>query len=553
MLRITLRHKPNQMKKLYLTAAALLACTIINAQAFWTHTSYKGAFPVTDNSAVTDWTDGWANFDPENTNYGNTSTTVSSDITTSTTWSGIVLLQNKIYVKNGAVLTIQPGTVIRGDKTSQGSLIITRGSRIMAQGTAQNPIVFTSNEAVGNRAEGDWGGLVILGNAKNNQPGGVANIEGINPIPETQFGGTDDNDNSGVLSYIRIEFAGIALQPNKEINGITFGSVGKQTQVDHIQVSFSGDDSFEWFGGTVDAKYLISYRGIDDDFDTDFGYRGRVQFGLIIRDKDLSDAAGDSNAWESDNDATGSTARPLTQAIFSNITIVGPKGNGSIALPTGEKFEKSFRIRRNSGVSVCNSISTGWEKGLSIEGSATEDNFTGDSAHFIGNILAGYSSGANIVTAPLSFYATFFGTDGNDSTTTTGQINWVSAFPALGNKPDMRLSANSTAATGAMFPSALFGFDFVGVEEHRNFGANLSVYPNPSSGNSAIRFVSALVQPVEIRVTDLSGRTALLINETAVAGANLYILNMQDLEGGVYFVTVTSGVSKETVKLLVRH
>src|SRR5690606_22107227 len=116
------------------------------------------------------------------------------------------------------------------------------------------------------------------------------NIEGIAPTSDTEFGGTDDNDNSGELGYIRIEFAGIPLQPNKEINGLTFGSVGKQTKVHHIQVSLCGDDSFEWFGGTVDAKYLISYRALDDDFDTDFGYSGRVQFGLIIRDKDLSDA-----------------------------------------------------------------------------------------------------------------------------------------------------------------------------------------------------------------------------------------------------------------------
>src|SRR5688572_29562367 len=118
------------MKKIYVTAALLLAGTIMNAQAFWNHTGYIGAFPVTDNSAPTDWTSGWANFNPENTNYAATTTTVSTDITANTTWSGVVLLVNKVYVKSGAELTILPGTVIRGDKTSQGSLIITRGSKI---------------------------------------------------------------------------------------------------------------------------------------------------------------------------------------------------------------------------------------------------------------------------------------------------------------------------------------------------------------------------------------------------------------------------------------
>ena len=157
------------MKKSYLLFAALLASTMLSAQdAFWSVTNYKGAFPVTDNTPATDWTSGWSNFDPENTIYPATTTTASTDITTNTTWSGVVLLQNKIYVKNNATLTIAPGTIIRGDKLTQATLIITRGAKINANATASNPIVFTSNEAVGSRNEGDWGGLVILGLAKNN-------------------------------------------------------------------------------------------------------------------------------------------------------------------------------------------------------------------------------------------------------------------------------------------------------------------------------------------------------------------------------------------------
>ena len=213
---------------------------------FWTNTSYKGAFPVTDGTPATNWTNGWSNFDPENTNYPSTTSTINSDITTNTTLSGNVFLQNKVYVTNGATLTILPGTIIRGDKATQATLIVTKGCKIIAEGTQNLPIVFTSNESVGNRTEGDWGGLVILGLATNNQPGGVANIEGIVASANTQYGGLDDNDNSGSLKYVRIEFAGIALEPNKEINGITFGSVGRVTSVDYVQVSFSGDDSLSW-------------------------------------------------------------------------------------------------------------------------------------------------------------------------------------------------------------------------------------------------------------------------------------------------------------------
>ncbi len=454
------------MKKIYTLLTALCLGSIAMAQdAFWTPTTYRGAFPVTDNTPATDWTSGWANFDPENTAYPATVTTVSADITTNTTWSGVVKLMNKVYVKNNATLTIAPGTIIRGDKLTQGTLLITRGAKIIADGTAANPIVFTSNEAVGARNEGDWGGLVLLGLAKNNQPGGVANIEGIVPTTDSQFGGNFDNDNSGTLRYVRIEFAGIALEPNKEINGITFGSVGSSTIVDYVQVAFSGDDSFEWFGGTVNCKHLIAYRGLDDDFDTDFGYRGKVQFFLSIRDKDMSDAAGDSNSFESDNDAAGSTAQPKTAPIFSNGTLVGPKGNGTTALPVGEKFEKAFRLRRNTATSVFNTLVTGWEKGLSIEGTPVVNNVNGDTLVFGHNSLSNFNPNTNTIynagtsggaASTAAFYLSFMGPDGNDTTATLAQINWVNLFTALGVTPDARLAAGSVAASNGNFMNAKF-------------------------------------------------------------------------------------------------
>ena len=446
--------------------ALCIGASAFAQDAFWTPTTYRGAFPVTDNTPATDWTSGWANFNPETTVYPATVTTVSADITSNTTWSGVVKLMNKVYVKNNATLTIAPGTIIRGDKLTQGTLIITRGAKIMADGTAANPIIFTSNEAVGERNEGDWGGLVLLGLAKNNQPGGVANIEGIVPTTDSQFGGNFDNDNSGTLRYVRVEFAGIALEPNKEINGITFGSVGSGTIVDYVQVTYSGDDSFEWFGGTVNCKHLIAYRGLDDDFDCDFGFRGKIQFALSIRDKDLYDAPGDSNAFECDNDAAGSTATPKTRPIFSNVTLVGPKGNGTTALPAGEKFEKAFRLRRNSAVSVLNSLVTGWEKGLSIEGAPVVANLNGDTMVFVNNILTNFAipswSTGNTNTvlnsggSTTAWYNSWWGVDGNDSTASLAQVNWVNMFPALGVTPDARLAVGSVAANGATFMNPVF-------------------------------------------------------------------------------------------------
>ena len=448
------------MKKIYLSFITIALASALNAQdAFWTVTNYRGAFPITDGTTATDWTAGWSNFDPQTTAYPATVTTVSANILTNTTWSGVIRLENKIYVKNNATLTILPGTIIRGDKLTQATLIVTRGAKIYANGTAANPVIFTSNEAAGTRLPGDWGGLVILGLAKNNQPGGVANIEGIVPTTDTQFGGNFDNDNSGSLTYVRIEFAGIALEPNKEINGLTCGSVGSATVIDYVQVTSSGDDSFEWFGGTVNCKHLIAYRGLDDDFDTDYGFRGKIQFGLAIRDKDLSDAPGDSNCFESDNDAAGSTAQPKTRPIFSNMTIVGPKGIGTIVLPVGEKFEKAFRLRRNTSTSCLNSLVTGWEKGLSIESSNTAANVTGDSLMFASNTMTNFTNGTNVITsAGISgaFYAGFFGVDGNDSTNTLSQVNWVNLFTALGTTPDARLNTGSVAGTTASFTNPKF-------------------------------------------------------------------------------------------------
>lgn len=543
------------MKKIYLTIIAATFVSQANAQ-FWTSTTYQGAFPITDGtSGITsnDWTAGWTNFDPQNASYGATTVTINADITSNTTWTTgtIVKLENKIYVKGNVTLTIQPGVIIRGDLATQGTLIITKGSKIMASGTQTNPIIFTSNEAAGTRAEGDWGGLVILGKGINNQPGGIANIEGIAASGDTEYGGTDNTDNSGMLQFVRIEFPGIALSPGKEINGLTMGSVGSGTTIDHIQVSHSGDDSFEWFGGAVDAKYLIAFAGLDDDFDTDFGFVGRIQFGLVIRDEAVSDAAGDSNSFESDNDATGSNALPRTDPVFSNITIFGPKRNGSVTLPIGEKFEKSFRLRRNTSTSIHNSITTGWEKGLSIEGSAAEDNFTGDSAYFKNNILTNYAINTAKVTATEAFYNTFFNADGNDTVKTITLINWVNAFPAtIFTTGDFRLNT-ATTATGASFAGPNFTGGFVGIENDiTNQLTNMLVYPNPTNNNLTVKFNLENSSIVSINVVDLAGKVVYYSTNNHVEGINNSTINVANLVNGIYFVKLTASDYSSTVKFV---
>ena len=541
------------MKKIYLSAVALLLGTTLNAQdAFWTETKYRGAFDITDNTAKTDWTSGWANFDPENEVYGTATNTVSTHVTTNTTWSGIILLKNKVYVQNGVTLTIAPGTIIRGDKLTQGSLIISRGAKIIADGSIDKPIVFTSNEKVGDRNEGDWGGLILLGKAKNNQPNGEALIEGVAESngTDSKHGGSDDADNSGILRYVRVEFAGIALQPTKEINGVTFGSVGAKTVVDYVQVSFSGDDSFEWFGGAVDCKHLIAYRGIDDDFDTDFGYRGRVQFGLIVRDPEMSDAAGASNGFESDNDGKGSSLKPLTAAVFSNITMVGPKGDGTVTLPLNEKFDKAFCIRKNSSISVFNSVSTGWKKGLSMEGTSVEDNLTGDSLAITNNSFVNYATKTSVTSTTPGFFQPWFGPSNNDTTLTITDVKWADIFKGLGTKIDARLTAGSVIATTADFTHKKFKEKGLSISEITDLVSEAKIYPNPMNVNGLISFNLPTISELTITLFDVTGKVISTIADGLFeAGKNNVAINTSSLENGMYLVAISNGSSIQTIRL----
>ena len=279
----------------------------------------------------------------------------------------------------GSTLTIEPGTVIKGDKDTQAALIIEPGGKLIAEGKQDAPIVFTSEMPKGQRKPGDWGGLIICGKAKNNQ--GVLNQQ-IEGGPRTKHGGDDDSDNSGIIRYVRVEFAGYPFMKDKEINGITFGSVGSGTTIDHLQVSYSNDDSYEWFGGSVNCKYLVAYNGWDDEFDTDNGFSGKVQFGLSVRDSKIADVS-QSNSFESDNNGEGSATSPFTSCVFSNVTFVGPVGqdaafsNTSDYITAGDmnpkngsklgQFQSAMQVRRNSHLNCFNSVAMGFPVGLIVE------------------------------------------------------------------------------------------------------------------------------------------------------------------------------------------
>jgi hypothetical protein len=316
--------------------------------------------------------------------------TIRQDITTNRTFFSdtTYILSGFIKVANGATLTIQPGTVIMGDYDIPGSsLFILRGARINAVGTAERPIVFTSERPVGQRQPGDWGGVIIVGNGITNR-GAPTYIEGTGTGPQNPLvdysGGTNNNDNSGTMRYARIEFAGFPTAPNEELNSLTMAAVGRGTTIEYVQVLLGLDDSFEWFGGAVDHRYLISYEAADDHFDASEGYVGRVQNFIAFqsfrpepRPNLAGGAASDPQGIENDGcwaencnagNANRSASQPYTVPVFANFTLIGPP-TGAWETPSGNI---GMMLRRGVGGLYVNGVVARYTRaGVSIRGEQT--------------------------------------------------------------------------------------------------------------------------------------------------------------------------------------
>ena len=455
------------MKKNYFIAILALVVNLAIAQI--EPTTYRGAFAP---APTAQWTDSWTNWDPKNEAYTDAATVVNvtTDITTSTTWTTgkTYKLTGLIYVRNNAVLTIQPGVIVKGNTSSTGTaLIVTKGAKLNAIGTATSPIVFTSGKTVAQgRQQGDWGGIVLLGRAGLNINNGINNIEGITSNVNTEFGGGTspiDNDNSGTLKYVRIEFGGYVFSPNNEINGLTMGAVGSGTSIDYVQVSYTNDDAFEWFGGSVNCKHLVSYRNLDDDFDTDNGYKGVVQFGLIVRDPSIADnpSVSTSEGFESDNNAAGTasaTGLDTTSAIFTNITAVGPSFRSTL-LPTtsvAAGYERALRLRRATQLKVYNSIFMDFKNNfVFVDGTLAVANANGGTLKFKNNIMAGtvnasFPGGVN----PTSLN-TWFSSNGNTVQSSSAGLLALpydastNTYSGLDYRP-----SGTTALTGSDFTDA---------------------------------------------------------------------------------------------------
>lgn len=273
-------------------------------------------------------------------------------INTNTTWTNTRAYRIRNIVRvQGATLTIEPGTIVLGQERQDdpSTLVITPTGRINAQGTRSRPIIMTSGQPIGQRTSGFWGGLIMLGRARINAPGGTAFVEGLSSRDFLQYGGTDDTHNCGTLAYVRVEYAGSIFAQNQEINSFTWAGCGSQTVAHHLQAIYGLDDSFEWFGGNNNAKYLVGGLGADDYIDWQTGWTGKVQYGVFYQD----DAAGRGNRGIEGDNSNTVNAEPVSNPTVFNTTYIGSGVAGR-----DEANSPGIAIRVGTRGSVNNSIVT---------------------------------------------------------------------------------------------------------------------------------------------------------------------------------------------------
>ncbi|MFK7806286.1 MAG: carboxypeptidase regulatory-like domain-containing protein [Saprospiraceae bacterium] len=327
--------------------------------------AYKGAI---DPDGATPWYAGWSfysrlvagnmNSDPLAITTAETITDDGSG-TGTVTWSNdkTYVLDGFVFVNEGQTLTIEPGTIIQGmsgEAEEASALIVARGGKIIAEGTATDPIVFTFDGDAGNTpatTRGQWGGLIILGNAGLNSNPGETAIEGI-PTTETRglYGGDDNSDDSGILKYVSIRHGGTLIGGDNEINGLTLGGVGSGTTIEYVEVVGNQDDGIEWFGGTVQGNHLITAFCADDGLDYDEGYRGWNQFCIIHQDPADAGSGG-----EHDGGTDPEAATPFATPLFYNVTSIGAE------------LKQALNFRDNAGGEYHNSIFTGYATGVDVE------------------------------------------------------------------------------------------------------------------------------------------------------------------------------------------
>lgn len=399
---------------------------------------------------------------------------VTSDITGNVRWpsGATVHLKKHVFVENGT-LTIEPGVTVLGDNGT--SLVITPSARIDAQGTRDEPIVFTSAKPVGSRNAGDWGGVILLGRAPVNVAGGTEKVEGF-PATEsrTNYGGSDPTHDCGTIRYIRIEFAGFELAPDNELNGLTVAGCGSKTMIEYVQVHKGADDGVEMFGGQADLRHILVTQPDDDGLDWDFGWTGRVQF-LIVQQNAL---VGD-NGFECDNNKNNHDASPRSMPEIWNVTLIGSNADPG----TAGKKQKGALFRRGTAGHIHNAIVAHFsDGGITVNDAATVNQVTGGHLYIKHSIFHDIANG-NAAAFGQSDQAGF---DVASAILAAANSNRT-ADPMLGDPlnlaaPDFRPKAGSPALTGGATPPADGFFDsaatFVGAIGSDDWTAGWTSFPN---------------------------------------------------------------------------
>lgn len=396
---------------------------------------------------TSNWMNNWTNFKPANIEYNEATNIIAGTIDKDTklTKRNTYQLVGIVYVTNNAVLTIEPGTVIRGDDKTCGTLVIANGSKIIAEGSETDPIIFTSNKGTTERKPGDWGGIIILGKAPINKLGGIATLPFNLDEMLNHYGGQDPEDNSGILKYVRIEYSGRKLSALKELNGLSLAGVGRKTVLSNIQISYSNDDSFECYGGDLNMNNLISYRTTDDDFDFTQGAQINISNSIAIRHPFSSDISG-SRCFEVDSydkiDNTDMTKK-MTKINANNITLVNLEENNQGLV------RESAHIGENTFFNLTNSVVSGFAPFVLLNGNIGNGN-ENLSKIILKNIIANNCNGG-ITSESLS----------NDA----GIKNWYSnpefaiestkiksdelfLTPNIKGNPDFRIKLNNAVASG---------------------------------------------------------------------------------------------------------
>jgi len=528
-----------------------------------------------------------------------TDASINAGETVNWTKDNVYLLTEPVFVEDGATLNIQAGTVIKGKAGADAFLTISRGGKIMAIGTAAEPIIFTAEaddvndpKDLGPDDIGLWGGIVICGKAKFEKDGlAEAQAEGVaGTEPRALYGGNDDNDNSGTLMYVSVRHAGFELGSGDELNGISWCAVGAGTKVDYIEIYANKDDGMEFFGGSVNIKHAVVSFCRDDAFDWDEGFRGKGQFWFALQSVGIGDCIGELDGAIPDGGAR------FSDPMVYNWTGIGPGSTGII-----NAAQTIMILQRDATAGkIKNSIFTegkqwAWQvedlaaaKGVDSYKRLLDGDLVWES-----NLLWNFGAGNNLDTGSLGLLNIPSASDQPSIVRASLIAEFTSknnkiANPGLksigrvqDNMLDPRPTANADVTSGlAAIPSDPFftqvgykgAFSATGpqwindwttlaknghlhaaltsVNEINNI-ASSSIYPNPSNGTSTLNFELGENDNVVVSILNLAGQSVMVKALGALEAGNNSVL-IENLPAGAYFVNVKGASSQVTVKLIVQ-